>query len=214
MDGTAEPVSQKEGVNWAFWFGVLALSAAMIVLVVTSVNFPAHEWTPVRIPISLVTGMSVSTQFNSETTGDDYEIQLVLQRRLLSKELEHVLDQTKPPDLSIQVWNGGRPVPFNRYELEHYRGENAWANWSFWSDEDFGQIFGSFHAAPGQRYTIRARVRRAASELRGLDPHLEVTLAQLRKDAEGFPGMLLFFLFLLLLVIGIPSLVVGIRQLK
>jgi hypothetical protein len=217
MDSTTEPPPSKEGVNGAYRFGCVTLLGALFLFVALCIwsaeEFPQGPpaWTPVRIPVPLVAGHTASAEFTSDQNG----VSLVGVELRSQLPLEQ-LGQIRAPELAIQVSSGGRTVSFNRYEPSFDTGEFASWNWANWGGDSAGQALGDFRAVSGRRYTIQVRVTQADPKLRGLDPHLVVNLGPPRGsyDDEDLVGAVGFDLFLLLLLIGVPSLVVGIRRMQ
>lgn len=212
MDSTTGPPPTKEGVNGAYRFGCVTLLGALFLgfgLCIWGAYVGPPGWTPVRMPIRLTAGQTASAEFTSDQDAG-CAVLVDLKRRLPFDQLA----QISPPELSIQVSSNGRPVSFNRYKHARYTGESASSNWDTWGDDFFEQVFGNFNVVTGRRYTIQVGVRQAVPKLRGLDPHLVVNLSRGSYADEDLVGAVGVDLVLLLLLIGIPSLIVGIRRMR
>jgi hypothetical protein len=204
MSSTARRDSIMAKVDGFLLFGLLVVVGAGVLFMQAGRIISAHGWKPVRVPLPLAPGQSASTEFTSDLNGE-YDVQIDLQRNSPPEEL----DRIEPPWLRCSVSSDGRPVRLERSWKKHYTGENAWANWSYWSSDNFGSVIGRFQAVPGQHYRIHVWVQQAAPKLGRLNPHLEVIVAPAIFEEAALKGGLLQVLAWLLLLIGLASLAVG-----
>jgi hypothetical protein len=146
---------------------------------------------PVRVQLPVAAGRGVSKAFFVDQKAA-YAVEISLRREIEFQEVERI--QQLGFDWSVS--SNGKTVCTDRSGMVNGIGMDV-----------FG--LGEFVGVPGQRYVIQARVKKATSKLRGLDPHLVVGVSGRYMEGLSMTAALLQCLACFLALIAVPSLAVG-----
>lgn len=159
---------------WLKRSGLIFLGIGLVSIVIAAALPATHDWTPVRMPISLAPGNISSPEFKTDL-GTNYEINIEVDRKIdfyrlncllgiQNSSLESCNGLPSLIDMSWSVMSHGTTVASGSSNEVH---DGGWG-------PTIERTIGRFRADKGSRYVVQLNIKRDASELAVANPRLDI----------------------------------------